>query len=94
MSLSIHLTEEALQEEADAYLYYEEQAEGLGERFLQDVEAVLARVAEHPTYYSFSDSTKTIRDVALDLFPFVIIYEIKSDHINVYHIHHTKKELK
>jgi len=34
MNFPIHLTEEALQEEAEAFLFYEDQQSGLGERFL------------------------------------------------------------
>lgn len=94
MSYPVHLTEEALQEEAVAWLYYEDQSEGLGERFLQEVEEFLAKIAEHPTYYGYSDETKTIRDVALRIFPFSIIYELKVDRIVVYHVHHAKKESK
>lgn len=93
MSYPVHLTEEALQEEAEAWLYYEGQSEGLGERFLQKVEEFLAKVAEHPTCYGYPDRTKTIRDVALRVFPFSL-YEIKPGRIVVYHVHHAKKELK
>jgi hypothetical protein len=35
MSFSIHLTEEALQEEIEAFLFYEDEQTGLGERFLK-----------------------------------------------------------
>jgi len=54
----------------------------------------MKKVSKNPTHYSFSDNTKTIRDVRLKKFPFVIIFEKKFRHIEVYHIHHTKKELK
>jgi len=94
MNFFIHLTEEALQEEIEAYLFYEDEQAGLGERFLKEVEDALQKVCAHPTHYSFSDQTKTIRDTSLIKFPFVIIFEIKSDRITVYHVHHTKKELK
>lgn len=94
MSFTIHLTQEALQEETDAYFFYEKQKDGLGERFLNEVKTYLGRVAENPTHNSYSDETRTIRDVALTIFPFVIIYEEKADRIVVYHIHHTSRELK
>jgi hypothetical protein len=94
MSFSVHLTEEALQEEIEAFLFYEDEQTGLGERFLNEVENVLQKISKHPTHYSFSDETKTIRDISLIKFPFIIIFEIKPDRIEVYHIHHTKKELK
>jgi plasmid stabilization system protein ParE len=94
MSFSIHLTEEALQEEIEAFLFYENEQPGLGERFLKEVEAALQKGSEHPDHYSFADETKTIRDISLIKFPFVIIFEIETDKTIIYHIHHTKKELK
>lgn len=84
----------AQKEETDAYLFYEKQSQGLGERFLQEVEKTLNKIAANPTFYSYSDSTKTLRDFALEKFPFVIIYEVLEDKIIVTNIHHTKKELK
>lgn len=93
MSLPIYLTTEALQEEAEAYIYYEVEKDGLGERFLHEAEAVLRKVSEHPSHYSFCDGTKTIRSTSLNTFPFAIIFEQKANHIEVYHIHHTKKLL-
>lgn len=93
MSYPIYLSVEALSEATQAYLYYDKQLEGLGERFLREVEEYMTRIAAQPTFYSYSDETKTIRDVALRLFPFSIIYEIKDNRIDVYHIHHAKKNL-
>jgi toxin ParE1/3/4 len=94
MSLPVHLSEEAFQEETEAFLFYEEEQPGLGERFLKEIEAAVQKISGNPTYYSYADETKTIRDFSLVKFPFVIVYEIKPDRIEVYHIHHTKKELK
>lgn len=65
MSILIHLTEEALQEEIEAFLFYEDQQPGLGERFLKNLETALQKVADHPIHYSYSDETKTIRDINL-----------------------------
>jgi hypothetical protein len=39
MSFSVNLTQKALQEEADAYLFYEKPKDGLREQFLNGVEA-------------------------------------------------------
>ena len=94
MRLPVYLSEEALQEEVVAYLFYEKEQQGLGERFLKEVEEALGKVSEHPTHYSFLDETKTLRDISLVRFPFVIIFEVKTDRIEVYHMNHTKKELR
>jgi hypothetical protein len=93
MKLPIHFTQEALQEEVVAYLFYEEQQAQLGERFLTEVEKTLLKVSQNPAYYSFLDATKTIRDVRLNKFPFVIIFEVKAGKIIVYHIHHTRTQI-
>ena len=41
MNFFITLTEEALQEEIEAFLFYEDEQVGLGERFLKEVEDAL-----------------------------------------------------
>jgi hypothetical protein len=94
MNFPIHLTQEAFQEEAESYLFYEEQQASLGERFLTAVEQALEKITQNPNFYSFCDETKTIRDIHLEKFPFVIIFEVKNDRIIVYHIHHTRKDIK
>lgn len=55
MNFPIHLTEEALQEEAEAFLFYEDQQSGLGERFLKEVEITMKKVSKNPTHYSFNN---------------------------------------
>jgi uncharacterized protein YpbB len=47
MSFPIHLTEEAFQEKIEAFLFYEDQQAGLGERFLNELVALLQKVAVH-----------------------------------------------
>lgn len=94
MKLPIYLTAESLQEEAEAYLFYENEMEGLGEKFLKELERMLEKISTNPQHYSYSDETKTFRDVSLKKFPFIIIYEMEVTRIKVYHIHNTKKELK
>lgn len=91
MTFAIYLTEEALEEEAEAFLFYEKQQLGLGEKFLKEVESTLYKISENPTHYSFIDETKTIRDIVLSTFPYVIIFKVNHDKIEVYHIHHTSK---
>jgi hypothetical protein len=94
MIYKIILSAIAISEEADAYLYYENQSEDLGERFLDDIYNTLQKISLHPTHYSYTDETKTIRDVSLNKFPFKIIFQISENEIIVYNMHHTKKNLK
>lgn len=94
MIYKIILSEIAISEEANAYLYYESQSEDLGEKFLDDIQEALQKIILHPTHYGYSDETKTIRDVSLNIFPFKIIFQISGNEIVVYYIHHTKKNSK
>jgi hypothetical protein len=94
MNYQVIISLTARQEETDAYLYYEDKLEGLGDKFLQEVEASLNKISLNPTFFSYCDTSRSLRDFALQQFPFVIIYEILEEKIIVTNIHHTKKELK
>jgi hypothetical protein len=94
MTYKIILSAIAIREEADAYLYYENQSEGLGEKFLEEINNALQKISLHPTNYGYADETNTIRDVLLIKFPFRIIFQILENEIVVYNIHHTKKNTK
>lgn len=91
MKYTIYVSLNARSEEAEAYLFYEERVEGLGEKFLVEVEKTIHSLASNPQYNTFCDTTRSIRDVALKRFPYVIIYEVFQDRIVVLSIHHTKK---
>jgi hypothetical protein len=93
MNFNIILTADALREEAESYLYYENQSDGLGDRFLTEIEFTLNKIASHPEHYSFCDTTKTIRDISLPNFPFVVIFELIQNGVIVFNIHHTKKNI-
>lgn len=51
MIYKIILSEIAISEEANAYLYYESQSEDLGEKFLDDIQEAPQKIILHPTYY-------------------------------------------
>ena len=76
----------------DAYHYYEDIRVGLGDRFIESLENRYAALSEHPNYYSYSDKNKIIRDVAIDGFPYLIIYEISGNDVIVFSIHNTYKK--
>lgn len=68
----------------DAWLYYEQQQAGLGERFLLELEQKLTVLSEHPEYYSYIDSRKILRDVTVNNFPYVIVFAIIDNEVRVY----------
>lgn len=89
MKYKLIITKQALQDEMEAYHYYENIRAGLGDRFLESLENRYAALSEHPDYYSYSDSNKIVRDVAIDGFPYLIIYEVAADQVIVFSIHNT-----
>lgn len=64
-------------EYADAYIWYESVQPGLGERFKHCVEKRLQQISEHPEYYSIKSNLR-FREVKVEDFPYIIVYEIFS----------------
>jgi hypothetical protein len=50
-------------------------------------------LSANPTFYSYidEDPLKILRDVKLEKFPFVVVYEIAEDQVVVYAVHNTYK---
>lgn len=90
MNFEIVITRAAHQDTLEAYNFYEVQQAGLGERFLEAFTKRYADLATHPHHYSFIDEDlqKILRDVRLEVFPFVVVFEIIESRVIVYAIHH------
>lgn len=82
---------EAEEEYLDAYLWYEEKQEGLGDRFEQKVEQRLKQISEHPEHYAKKKAS--FRESSVDVFPFRIVFVVnkKKKSIYVAAIYHTKR---
>ncbi len=65
---------EAAKELMSSIQYYEEKANGLGAKFLDEVEEAIAQALAHPE--SGSLLTKSDRRILLVRFPFEIIYDV------------------
>ena len=82
MSFTLLIHEEALTEIQEAVLYYELQQQELGDRFLSDWEDALVLLAKHPL--SFQRANENFRQLSLQKFPYMIIYEIEGKIVNIY----------
>jgi hypothetical protein len=93
MSFTVIVKQEAHQDTVEAYNYYEEKLMGLGERFLDALQQRYAALSVNPTFYSYidEDPLKVLRDVKLEKFPFVVVYEIIEKQVVVYAVHNTYK---
>jgi hypothetical protein len=75
MGYQLSVSSTAYKETTDAFLYYEQQSPGLGEKFLKSVEDAYSKLSQAPQFYSYIDSNKNIRDLKIKTFPFVIIFQ-------------------
>ena len=73
----------------EAARFYESRANGLGERFLKQVDEVMRRLQEHPYQWPVVDAD--IRRVMLKRFPFGVYYRIANDTLRVLTIKHHRR---
>lgn len=92
MTYKVILTNHAKVQIGENYDYYEGQHIGLGEEFLQELEKRYDDLCKHPEYYSFIDNRKIIRDVKIERFPYVIIFEIEENKVIVLYVHNNSKQ--
>lgn len=76
----------------DAYEWYEEQQKGLGDIFLAKLDEALQKLASNPVLYSIA--FKSYRQVAIQRFPYVVVYEIDKKDVIIYSIFHTSRQPK
>jgi plasmid stabilization system protein ParE len=90
MSLPFVFEPEVQAEVDDAYTWYERQREGLGEEFLDEVQAVLNRIQQDPELRAVI--YRNVRRSFLRRFPYAVYYRIEPDRIAVVAVHHTKRD--
>lgn len=89
--MTVHFESEALEEYRDAVIYSEE-CFGLGEQFVQAVEAALAVIARDPG--RFQPVGEGVRIYRMSRFPYYLFYHHSptSQAINIFAVaHHSRK---
>lgn len=81
MEFKINIREEAVQDLIKGYLWYEEQKKGLGENFVSEVESSLRYLRRNPE--AFPKKRKSLREVNLKTFPYLIIYSVEDSLLTV-----------
>jgi hypothetical protein len=94
MAYKIVIDERAKEDTQAAYNHYEDAREGLGEEFLLELIKKYDDLTNLPHNYGYIDDKKIIRDVKIDRFPYVIVFEIIEDDIVVYAVHCTDRDPK
>ena len=92
MKYSLKVKEEAYDDINDAYVWYESQKSGLGEKLLLEIETCFHSLSQNP--YIYEVKYKNARWGFLNKFPYVVIYEIETNAIAIYSIYHTSKSPK
>jgi plasmid stabilization system protein ParE len=92
--MRFHVHEAARAEAVVGAAYYETRCAGLGEAFTQLVEEAFRQVARHPQRFARLETTPLegeIRRFLLRRFPYVVIYEVRPDLIEVLAIAHASQ---
>lgn len=76
---------------ANACIWYEEQQEGLGERFVAKIQQRLNQIIDNPEKYKIV--YKNYREITIEKFPYQIVYVIEKlkRQILIIAVFHTKR---
>jgi hypothetical protein len=89
-NLDVTFKDEANIEVIEAYVYYENELLGLGERFLQEFDRVILDINLSPN--GFKKFTENTRQVPMAIFPYVIIYEVIKKSLIIYAVFQTNQD--
>jgi plasmid stabilization system protein ParE len=90
MKYSLAIQPEAEEDLRQAFLWYEEQREGLGEEFLHSIEAGMKRIGDHPLM--FSKIHKDVRRHLIRRFPYGIFYTVEMERIAILAVFHVARD--
>lgn len=90
MSCHIVLHPEAEQEVATIFNWYESKSPGLGDRFLRSLSERFTELSTFPDRYAIRHLS--FREVRLQIFPYIIIYEfdVEKKTVFILHLFHKK----
>ena len=91
MMYTLILSKETEKDIQLAYRWYEEQSNGLGDKFIQSLEKAIISIQTNPQFYSYRK--RNIRGCIIKGFPYVILFYITgSDNIRVKAVFHTSRK--
>ena len=90
MSRRLIVTKEAEADILDGYLSYEETQDGLGSRFMDEIERVFQRVLPDPFLYQ--EVEKDIRRAVTHTFPFLVFYTFDDETVHILAVIHGSQD--
>jgi toxin ParE1/3/4 len=88
----VKFVKEATNELRESVDWYELSAEGLGLRFMDEIDSTIERIALNPTLYQ--KITAQIRKIQVNKFPFSVFYKIEDSTLIILRIFHNKRKFK
>jgi hypothetical protein len=92
MTYTIILLERAVKDANKAFLYYEDQQAGLGNKFEASLYKILFYIENYPLHFKIIH--KKFRQTLIPKFPYVIVYRIVRRTIFVQSMFHTSRSPK
>ena len=90
MHFEVRFTEEAKDDLADAYEWYENRRSGLGEEFLTCFEASLHGLARSPKMYA--KVYREFRRTIIRRFPYSIFFEFDGTMVTIFAVFHSSRD--
>lgn len=90
MRYSLKLSLDAEHDLFESYSRYESKMSGLGERFLLNIDNALDEIRENPKLFQVRFN-KNVRGYTVSNFPYLILYILKNNSINVIAVLNTNR---
>lgn len=85
----LQLTKQTELDIQDAFDWYQMQSEFAAAYFVERLEEAIAIISNKPLIFQLVHLT--FRQVGLNPFPYVIVYSVDNDTVNIYRVFHTSK---
>jgi len=92
MSFRLEVRDRASVEFIEAYLWYEQQRDGLGEEFHDEVQEHFEFLRQRPE--GFAKWRGSYQKINLERFPFLIIFGVVKNTVVVFSVFHNKRDPK
>ncbi len=92
MSYRLEVRDRASTELIQGYLWYEDQREGLGEEFHDEVQEHLGRLLQRPTGYP--KWRGPYKKVNLRRFPYIVVFRVVKDTVIIFSVFHSNRDPK
>jgi plasmid stabilization system protein ParE len=89
VTYNLRIRIEAEQDLSEAYHYYQDCRDGLGDEFLLCIEATLATITRQPSLYA--SVHRNVHRALIHRFPFGVFYFVEDDHIIVVAVMHMRR---